>query len=83
MKQTKLFIVILTICSVAIWSSCSSIRYPAGQSISALAYQIREFSQGHPDGFTLDISTMTDPHQVYPWGMQKHRTAIRASNLRR
>lgn len=60
-KQTKLFIVILTICSVAIWSSCSSIRYPAGQSISALAYQIWEYSQGHPDGFTLDISTLTEP----------------------
>ena len=60
MRHPRFIIVILTICSVAIWSSCSSSRY-TWQSVSALADRIWLFSQDHPDGFTLDISTMTEP----------------------
>ena len=59
-RQSRFFIVILTICSIALCSSCSSSRY-AGQSLSALADRIWLFSQDHPDGFTLAIPSMTEP----------------------
>ena len=60
MRQTRLLFLVLFISSVTICSSCSSSRY-TGQSVSILADRIWLFSLDHPDGFTLDISTMTEP----------------------
>ena len=33
----------------------------APDNVSAIADAVWEFSQSHPDGFTLDIRTMTEP----------------------
>ena len=42
--------------------SCSNNDKTAGQTdVSALADKVWDFSQTHPDGFTLDIRTMTEP----------------------
>ncbi|MDO4185864.1 MAG: hypothetical protein Q4D30_05180 [Bacteroidales bacterium] len=81
-RQSRFFIVILTICSIALCSSCSSSRY-AGQSLSALADRIWLFSQDHPDGFTLDISTMTEPMKGISVGYEETQHSHSRKQLRR
>ena len=57
-----LLIAILTICGAAGISSCSSSKDNASEKgISMFADKVWAFSQTHPDGFTLDIRTMTEP----------------------
>jgi len=58
-----LLIIVLSIVGTASFSSCSSThRHVAEQhQITSLADQVWIFSHQHPDGFTLDIRTMTEP----------------------
>ena len=51
------------ICGASVMTSCSSSEdNPAGQTdVSAISDKVWAFSQTHPDGFTLDIRTMTEP----------------------
>ena len=51
------------ICGVSVFTACSSNDdNPAGQTdVSAISDKVWAFSQTHPDGFTLDIRTMTEP----------------------
>ncbi len=54
---------VLIICGTASFASCSTKEdVTAEQSnISIIADRVWAFSQSHPDGFTLDIRTMTEP----------------------
>lgn len=54
--------VLLTLCSSTGLAACSSNDTPTEQdSITPIADRVWAFSQSHPDGFTLDIRTMTEP----------------------
>ena len=44
-------------------SSCSSIHTTGRERLSAIADKVWAFGQAHPDGFTLDIRTMTEPKE--------------------
>ena len=44
-------------------SSCSSIRATGRDDASAIADEVWAFGRTHPDGFTLDIRTMTEPKE--------------------
>ena len=46
------------LCAAFVFSSCVSQK-----EINELAEQVWVFSQAHPDGFTLELSTMTEPTQ--------------------
>ena len=62
--KTRFLIAVLTICMMAGVASCSSNKDTTEQSkITAIADQIWAYSQGHPDGFTLDIRTLTEPKE--------------------
>lgn len=56
-------VAVLTICGTASFASCSSYEDSITEqsSISTIADKVWAFSQSHPDGFTLDIRTMTEP----------------------
>ena len=43
--------------------SCSSIRTTGRDDAAAIADKVWAFGQAHPDGFTLDIRTMTEPKE--------------------
>ena len=51
------------ICGASVFTACSSNDdNPAGQTdVSAISDKVWAYSQTHPDGFTLDIRTMTEP----------------------
>ena len=51
------------ICGASVFTACSSTDdNPAGQTdVSAISDKVWAYSQTHPDGFTLDIRTMTEP----------------------
>ena len=54
--------VILTFCSSTVLAACSNNDTPTEQdSITLISDKVWTFSQSHPDGFTLDIRTMTEP----------------------
>lgn len=54
--------VFLTLCSSTVVAACSNNETTAEQdSIKHIADKVWTFSQSHPDGFTLDIRTMTEP----------------------
>ena len=54
--------VILTLCSSTVLAVCSNYGTPTEQdSITPISDKVWTFSQSHPDGFTLDIRTMTEP----------------------
>lgn len=57
----KVLSFILTIYSVAVFTSCSRSSSDEQGRISAIADKVWTFSQSHQDGFTLDIRTMTEP----------------------
>ena len=61
--KTWFLIAVLTICGMASFASCSSNEDNATEqsSITDIADKVWTFSQAHPDGFTLDIRTMTEP----------------------
>ncbi len=53
---------LLTLCSATLFSACSHSDNTTEESIVAsIADKVWQFSQTHPDGFTLDIRTMTEP----------------------
>ena len=53
---------LLMVCSQVVLTACSAHNYTAeSDSVKAIADKVWAFSQGHPDGFTLDIRTMTEP----------------------
>ena len=58
-----LLLAVLTICGTASFDSCSSNEDNATEqhNITTIADKVWAFSQTHPDGFTLDIRTMTEP----------------------
>lgn len=58
-----LLLAILTICGTASFASCSSNEDNATEqsNITTIADKVWAFSQTHPDGFTIDIRTMTEP----------------------
>ena len=54
--------VLLTLCSATVLAACSNDSTPTEQdSITSISDKVWSFSQSHPDGFTLDIRTMTEP----------------------
>ena len=54
--------VLLTLCSSTALVACSSNDTPTEQdSITPISDKVWTFSQSHPDGFTIDIRTMTEP----------------------
>ena len=54
--------VILTLCSSTVLAACSNYGTPTEQdSITPISDKVWTFSQTHPDGFTIDIRTMTEP----------------------
>ena len=58
-----LLIAVLTTCGTASFASCSSNEDNATEqrNISGISDKVWAFSQTHPDGFTIDIRTMTEP----------------------
>ena len=61
-KMLCFLTVLLTLCSCTVFSACSNDDTPTEQdSITPISDQVWTFSQSHPDGFTLDIRTMTEP----------------------
>ena len=58
-----LLLAVLAICGTASFASCSSNEDNATEqhNITTIADKVWAFSQTHPDGFTLDIRTMTVP----------------------
>ena len=62
MKHLFMMYVVLSLfCSTTVLSACSNDDSPVDNRVSAIADQIWEYGQTHPDGFTLDIRTMTEP----------------------
>ena len=56
--------IILALCTSTVLAACENHDNPAEQdSATTIANQVWDFSQTHPDGFTLDIRTMTEPSQ--------------------
>ena len=55
-------VAVLTICGTASFASCSSNEDNAAEqsTITTIADKVWAFSQTHPDGFTLNIRTMTE-----------------------
>ena len=58
-----MLIAVLTICGTASSASCSSNEDNATEqrNITGISDKVWAFSQTHPDGFTIDIRTMTEP----------------------
>ena len=53
---------VLTLCSSTVLAACGDGDGPSYEdSVKAIADKVWTFSQSHPDGFTLDIRTMTEP----------------------
>jgi hypothetical protein len=60
--KTWFLIAVLAICGTASFASCSSNEENATEqsNITTIADKVWAFSQAHPDGFTIDIRTMTE-----------------------
>ena len=61
--KTWFLIAVLVICGPTCLASCASNEDNATEqsNITTIADKVWAFSQGHPDGFTIDIRTMTVP----------------------
>ncbi len=61
--KTWLLIAVLTLHGTASYASCFSNEDDAAEqsNITHIADRVWSFSQSHPDGFTIDIRTMTEP----------------------
>ena len=72
----------MVFCGASVFTACSSNDdNPAGQTdVSAISDKVWAYSQTHPDGFTLDIRTMTEPTRESPSAMPPPRTAIRVTS---
>ena len=62
MKRSAPLFAVATALAV-LCSSCSSIRTTGRERLSAIADKVWAFGQTHPDGFTLDIRSMTEPKE--------------------
>lgn len=65
-KKTRLtfLYLLLTLSCAVLFSSCGGSDNNTGNAtVSAIADKVWAFSQNHPDGFTLDIRTMTEPQE--------------------
>lgn len=51
----------LLFASTLLLTSCYSSSKLAGRSVKAVADSVWTFSLRHPDGFTMDVATMTEP----------------------
>lgn len=61
LKKWLLF-VILSVCMTTSFASCSSDDDDiTDEIVSAIADQVWEYAQSHPDGFTLELSTFKAP----------------------
>ena len=64
-ERVKIWLIIaaLTICGTTCFASCSSNddNTTKQSNITNIADKVWAFSQNHPNGFTLDIRTMTEP----------------------
>lgn len=58
-KLTRLFVIITMI---LLWTNCSTNRVVT-RDVKTVADQVWTYSQTHPDGFTLELSTITEPHE--------------------
>jgi len=55
-------LLISALCSATVLSACSQNDNPTEQSgVTSISDKVWDYSQTHPDGFTLDIRTMTEP----------------------
>ena len=65
MNQLKVWLLraLMAICGPVFFVSCSSCDDCTTEqnNVSAIADKVWAFSQSHPDGFTLDVRTMTEP----------------------
>jgi len=62
--STSLLLFVLTLCYAPVLSACSrSDSTTRHDSTAALADQVWAYGQSHPDGFTLDLRTMTAPRE--------------------
>ena len=60
--KSWLSVVVLPLFSCLVLAACSKSDSSSGQdNVAAIADKVWAFSQAHPDGFTLDIRTMTEP----------------------
>jgi len=63
-KNLWFLVVILTLCCSTVFAAYSNSASTTEQdSITALSGKVWAFSQDHPNGFTIDIHTMTEPTQ--------------------
>lgn len=51
----------LLLASILLMTSCYSSSKLAGRSVRTVADSVWAYSLQHPDGFTMDIATMTEP----------------------
>lgn len=58
-KQTTIRVLagVLFLCSTLFFAQCKTSRY----QVHGIADKVWTYSQTHPDGFTLDVRTMTEP----------------------
>ena len=61
--RTWFLLIVLTLVGTVSLNSCSSHEDDSSErrNIKAIADKVWTFSQSHPDGFTLNIRTMTEP----------------------
>ena len=55
--------VVVLILAMTLWSCAHHDNDPQKERIAALADKVWAYSQSHPDGFTLDVCTMTEPQE--------------------
>lgn len=59
-----LVMVVALLCGPVVLAACGTEDNPAEQTnVCVIADQVWEYAKAHPDGFTLDIRTMTAPTQ--------------------
>ena len=64
MKGTlRMLAAILALCSTAVLTACRSSATAEHENVAHISDEVWAFSQTHPDGFTLDIRTMTEPSE--------------------
>ena len=54
---------VMLILAMTLWSCAHHDNDPQKERIAALADKVWAYSQSHPDGFTLDVRTMTEPQE--------------------
>ena len=58
----RTFVVALALCGLSVLAACGdSDSLTGGDCVSAIANRVWAFGQSHPEGFTLDIGSMTQP----------------------